>query len=171
MRKAFPCHNVIMMICLLPSGICSGFWRGRNAWSLAWSFNSNGSRSNAISLGTDTIQLSKEGTGSLAHWGRVTHICVGKLTIIGSDNGLSPERHQAFIWTNAGILLIWPLGTNFNEIPTEIYIFSFKKMHLKMSSANWRPFCIRLNVLTWWYWLGHTPLPQDCESLRLQYIA
>ena len=52
----------------------------------------------------------------LTHWGRVTHICVGKLTIIGSDNGLSPGRRQAIIWTNAGILLIWPLGTNFSEI-------------------------------------------------------
>ena len=38
----------------------------------------------------------------LTHWGRVTHICVGKLTIIGSDNGLSPERRQAIIWTNIG---------------------------------------------------------------------
>ena len=45
----------------------------------------------------------------LTHWGRVTHICVGKLTIIGSDNGLSPERRQAIIWTNDGILLIGPL--------------------------------------------------------------
>ena len=44
----------------------------------------------------------------LTHWGRVTHICVGKLTIIGSDNGLSPGRHQAIIWTNTGILLIEP---------------------------------------------------------------
>ena len=26
----------------------------------------------------------------LTHWGRVTYICVSKLTIIGSDNGLSP---------------------------------------------------------------------------------
>ena len=42
----------------------------------------------------------------LTHWGRVTHICVSKLTIIGSDNGLSPGRRQAIIWTNAGILLI-----------------------------------------------------------------
>ena len=42
----------------------------------------------------------------LTHWGRVTHICVGKLTIIGSDNGLSPDRRQAIIWTNDGILLI-----------------------------------------------------------------
>ena len=55
----------------------------------------------------------------LTHWGRVTHICVNKLTIIGSDNGLSPGRRQAIIWTNAGILLIGPLGTN-NEILIEI---------------------------------------------------
>ena len=36
------------------------------------------------------------------HLGRVTHICVGKLIIIGLDNGLSPDRRQAIIWTNAG---------------------------------------------------------------------
>ena len=42
------------------------------------------------------------------HWGRVTHICINKLTIVGSDNGLSPGRRQAIIWTNAGILLIGP---------------------------------------------------------------
>ena len=79
----------------------------------------------------------------LTHWGRVTHICVNKLTIIGSDNGLSPGRHQAIIWTNAGILLIGPWGINFSEI----LIFSFKKMSLGMSSANWPPFCLGLNVL------------------------
>ena len=33
----------------------------------------------------------------LTHWGRVTHTCVNKLTIIGSDNGLSPGRRQAII--------------------------------------------------------------------------
>ena len=43
------------------------------------------------------------------------HTCVSKLTIIDSDNGLSPGQRQAIIWTNAGILLIWPLGTNFSE--------------------------------------------------------
>ena len=46
----------------------------------------------------------------LTHWGRVTHLCVSKLTIIGSDNGLSPDRRQAIIWTNAGIS-IGRLGT------------------------------------------------------------
>ena len=77
----------------------------------------------------------------LNHWGWVMHICVGKLTIIGSDNGLSPGRHQAIIWTNARILLIGPLGTNFSEILIGIQTFSFKKMHLKMSSVKWRPYC------------------------------
>ena len=86
-------------------------------------------------------------TSRLTHWGCVTHICVDRLTIIGSDNGLSPRRRQAIIWTNAGILLIEPLGTNFTEILISIQIFSFKKMRLKMSSAKWRPFCLGLNVL------------------------
>ena len=85
---------------------------------------------------------------TLTHWGRVTHICVGNLTIIGPDNGLSPDRRQAIIWTNAGILLIGPWGTNFGEILIGIQTFSFKKMHLKMSSAKWRPFCVGLNVLS-----------------------
>ena len=56
----------------------------------------------------------------LTHWDRVTHICVGKLTIIGSDNGLSPGWLQAIIWTNAEILLIGHLETNFSEILIEI---------------------------------------------------
>ena len=83
----------------------------------------------------------------------MTHICVGKLTIIGSDNGLSPERRQAIIWTNAGILLIRPLGTNLSEILIGIQTFSFTKMYLKKSSAKWRPFCLGLNVLN----ASHSP--------------
>ena len=85
---------------------------------------------------------------NLTHWGRVTYICVGNLTIFGPDNGLSPGRRQAIFWTNAGILLIGPRGTNFSEIVIGIQTFSFKKMHLKMSSAKWRQFCLGLNVLT-----------------------
>ena len=59
-------------------------------------------------------------------------MCVIKLTIMGSDNGLSPGRHQANIWTNDGIWLIQTLGKNFSETLSEIPIFSLKKMHLKM---------------------------------------
>ena len=84
---------------------------------------------------------------ALTYWGRVTHICVSNLTIIVSDNGLSPGRRQAIIWNNAGILSIGLVGTNFSEILIEILTFSFKKMRLKVSSAKWRPFCLGLNVL------------------------
>ena len=74
----------------------------------------------------------------LTHWGRVTHICITKLTIIGLDNGLSPCWRQAIVWTNAGVLLIGSIGANFSEIVIEI---------LKVSSAKWRPFCLGLNGL------------------------
>ena len=62
------------------------------------------------------------------------HICVTKLTIIGSDNGLSPGRRRPIVWTNAGILLdpmkkiLWHFNRNWNS--------SLKKMHLKMSSEK-----------------------------------
>ena len=84
---------------------------------------------------------------SLSHWGRVMHICVGNLTIIGPDNGLSPGWRQAIIWTNSVILLIGPWGTNFSEILIGVQAFLFKKMHLKMLSAKWCPFCLGPNVL------------------------
>ena len=77
----------------------------------------------------------------------MTHICNSKLTIIGSDNGLSSDRRHAIFLTNAGILLFGPLGTNISETLIEIHTFLFKKMHLKMSSGKWRPFCLGLNVL------------------------
>ena len=97
------------------------------------------------------------GANELTHWGRVTHICVSKLTIIGSDNGLSPDQRQAIIWTNAGILLIGPLGTNFSEILVKILTFSFKKMRLKVSSVKRRPFCLGLNGLIGVYRGYHWP--------------
>ena len=51
----------------------------------------------------------------ITHSGWVTHICVSKLTSIGSHNCLSPCRRQALIWTDAGILLIQILRTIFSE--------------------------------------------------------
>ena len=107
----------------------------------------------------------------LTHWGRVTHICVSKITTIGSNNGLSPGRCQASIWTNAGILYIRPIGTNFNEMLIEILTFSFTKMRLKVSSAKWRPFCLGLNVLICYF--GPQSPPRDplwcCDNNSLLY--
>ena len=111
----------------------------------------------------------------LTHWGRVTHICVGKLTIIGSDNGLSPWSAPSHYLNQYGILLIVPLGINFSEILVEILIFSFKKMRLKVSSAKWRPFCLGLNVLSvgpisTWIWralLSSTMFPECLQLSQL----
>ena len=99
-----------------------------------------------IPLITIQARYLKVHTLNLTHWGRVTLICVSKLTIIVSDNGLSPCRRQAIIWTNAGILLIGPLGTNFNETSIEIHTFSFKKPIWKCRLENCvllsRPPCV-----------------------------
>ena len=83
----------------------------------------------------------------LTHWGRVMHICVGKLIITGSDNGLSPDQRKAIISANAGLLSIGPLRTYFSENSIKIQQFSLKKMHMKMSSVTWCPSCLGLNVL------------------------
>ena len=77
----------------------------------------------------------------------MTHICVGKLTIIGSDNGLSPGRRQAIIWTIAGILLIGPLGTNFSEILIDIQTFFIHENAFENVVCEMASICLGLNVL------------------------
>ena len=79
-------------------------------------------------IGYSVVATSRAGRHriELTHWGLMTHICVGKLANIGSDNGLAPGRRQAIIWTNAGISLIGPLGTNFSEILVGVQTFSFR---------------------------------------------
>ena len=84
----------------------------------------------------------------LHHGGRVNYIWVSKFSIIGSDNGLSPGRLQAIIWTSDGGLLIRQLGRHLTEILIEMNIFSLKKLQLKKSSGYCWPFSLGLNVLT-----------------------
>ena len=99
----------------------------------------------------------------LTHWGRATHICISKLTTIGSNNGLSPDWRQAIIWTNVGILLIEPLETNFSRILIEIYAFSLKKNALEnggyfvsTSMCSWHP-------IAWQPW---AEICYDCSDSR-----
>ena len=83
----------------------------------------------------------------------MTHICLGKLAII---------------WTNAGILFIGPLGTNFSENSIAILTFSFMKMRLKVSSEKWRPFCLSLNVLSLFLYLIRRLIVKCSKLLKLQ---
>ena len=91
----------------------------------------------------------------------MTNICVDKLTIIGSDNGLSPGRRQAIIRTNAGILLIGPLGTNFSEILIGIQTFSFKEMRLKVT----RPQCVKTGATHGCQWTEYQLIRVICCRL------
>ena len=83
------------------------------------------------------------------NWSRLkdAYICVSKLSIAGSNNGLSPDQHQAIIWNKAGTLWIRTLGKNSSETLIEIHTFLFKKICFTLSSGNWRPFCLGRNVL------------------------
>ena len=83
----------------------------------------------------------------------MTHICASKLTIIGSDNGLSPGQRQAIIWNNDGILFIRTLGTNVSEILCEIHSFSksFENVVCEMASIWSRPQWVNgCQSSAWW---------------------
>ena len=71
--------------------------------------------------------------------------------ILSSDNGLLPGRHQAIIWTNAGILLIKPLETNISELNRHSYIFipenAFESAVCEMSAVLSRPQCVNIYPL------------------------
>ena len=78
----------------------------------------------------------------------MTHICVSKLTIIGSNNGLSPDRRLAIIWTNDGMLLIGPLRNklqwNLNR-NSNIFIQenAFESVVCKTVAILSRPQCVK----------------------------
>ena len=117
----------------------------------------------------------------LTHWGRVTHICINKTTIIGSDNGLSPGRCQAIIWTNAGILLIGTLGTNNSEISNQMsFLFireiAYENVIWKMAAILFRPQCVKAWVLSYkedrvrWAITGEAQLQICCHLNHLSCL-
>ena len=92
----------------------------------------------------------------LTHWGRVTHICVSKLTIIGSDNGLSPGRHHHYLnqcWnivnSNLTNKLQWNLKRN-----SCIFIHEngFENVVCEMASILSRPPCVTNATIRAYMW-------------------
>ena len=80
----------------------------------------------------------------LTHWGRVTHISSLKWVIIG--------WRQAIIWTNAGILLNGPLGTNFSEILIKnsnisIQEIAFENVICKMAPILFQPELVHVGLI------------------------
>ena len=133
-------------------------------------------------LGLKLIHVSKRATVDiraitllsqyLTHWGRVTHICVTKLTIIDSDDGLSPGQFQAIIWTNARIVSIRPLAINLNEILIEMFIHvnALENCVLKMTTILFLPQWVKADYhllckSRWIHW--HSRF----QNIRLKIIA
>ena len=84
----------------------------------------------------------------LTHCDRVMHIGISKLTTICPDDGLSRGQYQAIIWTNAVILFIPTLRTNFSEINKQnLYIFIQEKAIWKCHLQNGSIFCSALICL------------------------
>ena len=57
---------------------------------------------------------------------------------------MAPIHFISYCW----IFVKWTLGNKLNEILFEIHQFLCEKMHLKMLSAKWCPFCSGLIMLT-----------------------
>ena len=83
---------------------------------------------------------------ALTHWGRVTYLCVNKLTIIGSDNGFVawpvPSHYISQRWN----IVHWTLS---NKLHWKVNRNSlvFIQEHMRMSSGKCWPFCLGPNVL------------------------
>ena len=83
----------------------------------------------------------------LTHWGQETHICVDNLTMIGSDNGLSPGRRQAIIRIQCWNIVNWKLRNILQwNINRNVYIFieenAFESVVRKMAATLSQSHCV-----------------------------
>ena len=87
------------------------------------------------------------GTKVLTHQGRVTHICVSKLTIVGSHNGLSPCRRQWWYIVNWNLKN--KLKGNYNR-NSNIFIQenAFENLVCEMAAILSRPQCVKKMILS-----------------------
>ena len=83
----------------------------------------------------------------LINWGRVTHICVSKINHHWSREWFVAWSAPSHYLNQCWIIVHWNLKNKLQWNLNKICTFTFKKMHLKMSSVKWRPFCLGLNML------------------------
>ena len=135
----------------------------------------------------------------LTHWGCLKHICVNKQTIIGSDNSLSPGRHQAILWTNGGLLWIGPLGTSVNEVSCifirenafeyvvcktalilsqlSASICAMFKLRILWASIYYGSWIYKMRVNEWYagnekkWWIGNVPLIKRWNTIGCEYLC
>ena len=129
---------------------------------LSLSIHSGGILSNhACRLDTDTVCVSSIGqkliTVLLCDKVRILFEADWRIdesvfyTTFGSDYGLSPVRRQVIIWTNNGLLPIWPLGTNF-DILIEITTFFITENAFEDVVCNESAILSRPRPVCWFVW-------------------
>ena len=142
-----------------------------SSWWLQMAWCQIGTRTSATTIMTDMINVPVNISQSiykafqpLTHLPLVPYIYASVNQVsIGSDNGLSPIWRQAIISINVGLLSIGvPSGTNFSEILIKIQNFSITKIHMKILSEKWWPFCPGGDELTHWVLVMQYGVMQLC---------
>ena len=112
----------------------------------------------------------------LTHWGRVTHICVSKPTIIGSDNGLSPGRSSSHYPDQCrnivNLTLRNKLQWNFNRY-SSIFIQEnpLENVVWKMAAILCRPQCVNVMGTSWEIAHVSATEPIDDKSTLVQVLT
>ena len=113
---------------------------------------------------------------ALTHWDRVTHICVCKLTIIGSDNSLSswtaPSHYQNQCWIIVNWTLTKELQWNFNR-NSNILIQenAFESVVCEVASILSRPQCVNARQETYQWWWGSLASPGINELIFVEPVS
>ena len=110
-------------------------------WKPKWVHSRFRNISNYLNLNWKCLQNVDHFVLILTHFPLVPHICVRELGQYWFRWWLVAYSASSHYWNQCWVIVNWTLSTNFNEIWIEIQHFSFMKMHLKISSAKWRPFC------------------------------
>ena len=96
--------------------------------------------------------LASPGHSGLTHWGQVMHICIGNLTIIISDNGLSSCWRQNHCLNQSWHIVNWTLRNKLQwNLNLNSYIFfqenGFQSVVWKMAAILSQPQCVKVTVM------------------------
>ena len=110
----------------------------------------------------------------LTHWGRVTHICIGKLTIIGSDNGLLPGRrllHHVIHHVKQVAVNTWRPRQNGRHFADNIFKSIFLTENVWISINNSLKFVPKVQINNIPALVGAKPLSEPMMLSLLMHIC
>ena len=100
----------------------------------------------------------------------MTYICISKLNTIQLVQIMAYHLAGAKPLSEPMLEYCWLDPWEQTSVKSWIDKFSFKKMHLKMSSGNWLPFCLCLNVKLTAAWSALAQVMTCCLTTPSQYL-